>query len=36
VLQRNCRDYHSTENIGKIYAGMMKKEIAKIMAKDSL
>jgi len=30
-LQRNCRDYLSTENIGKIYARMMKKEIRKIM-----
>lgn len=30
-LQRDCRDYLSTENIRKIYARMMKMEIRKLM-----
>ena len=30
-LQRDCRDYLSTENIRKIYARMMKAEVTKLM-----
>ncbi|MBQ3451609.1 MAG: hypothetical protein IJG32_05040, partial [Selenomonadaceae bacterium] len=30
-LQRDCRDYLSTENIRKIYARMMKIEVTKMM-----